>query len=166
MIDPSIGHEGSTADRFLPLRQYWRAGFSLIEVTLALLVVALGLLAIFHLFPAGLQASANATADTRTGQFADEVLTAWRVDLLKQNNWAAYPLNSPVAISAGTVNPNPAGYTEMQYPQGSGEFIQYRMRVENEGNDFRKATLELKYGRLAAVANTFYSEAYRYPTPD
>jgi Tfp pilus assembly protein PilV len=67
----------------------YAAGFSLVEVCLALLVVGLGLLAIIGLFPGGLRSSENAEADTYVSLFADTALagivanastvTAWSI---------------------------------------------------------------------------------------
>ena len=56
-------------------RRRARAGYSLVEVTLALLVVAVGLTATFALFPEGLQATRAAVNDTEIGLFADYVFT-------------------------------------------------------------------------------------------
>ena len=47
-------------------------GFSLIEVNIAILVVAGGLLSMFSLFPAGLRMSTAAMSDTRQALFADD----------------------------------------------------------------------------------------------
>lgn len=47
-------------------------GFSLIEVNIAILVVAGGLLSLFSLFPAGLRMSTAAMSDTRQALFADD----------------------------------------------------------------------------------------------
>lgn len=52
-----------------------RAGYSLVEVTLALLVVAIGLTATFALFPEGLRATRAAVSDTEVGMFAEYVFT-------------------------------------------------------------------------------------------
>jgi type II secretory pathway pseudopilin PulG len=52
-----------------------RAGYSLVEVTLALLVVAIGLTATFALFPEGLKATRAAVDDTEIGLFADYVFS-------------------------------------------------------------------------------------------
>lgn len=52
-----------------------RAGYSLVEVTLALLVVAIGLTATFALFPEGLKATRSAVNDTEVGLFADYVFS-------------------------------------------------------------------------------------------
>ncbi|MGD9782330.1 MAG: prepilin-type N-terminal cleavage/methylation domain-containing protein [Kiritimatiellia bacterium] len=56
-------------------RRAARAGFSLVEVTLALLVVAVGLTATFALFPEGLKATRAAVDDTEIGMFAEYVFT-------------------------------------------------------------------------------------------
>ena len=52
-----------------------KAGFSLVEVTLALLVVAVGLTATFALFPEGLRATRAAVDDTEIAMFAEYVFT-------------------------------------------------------------------------------------------
>ena len=56
-------------------RRAAQAGFSLVEVTLALLVVAVGLTATFALFPEGLKATRAAVDDTEIGMFAEYVFT-------------------------------------------------------------------------------------------
>lgn len=50
-----------------------QAGFTLVEVALAVLVVALGVLAVFGLLSAGLDQSAKAIAETEGAIFADNV---------------------------------------------------------------------------------------------
>jgi len=52
-----------------------RSGYSLVEVTLALLVVAIGLVSTFALFPVGLKATRDAVDDTEIGLFAEYVFT-------------------------------------------------------------------------------------------
>jgi len=56
-----------------------RAGYSLVEVTLALLVVAIGMTATFALFPEGLKATRAAVNDTEVGLFADYVFSTLAV---------------------------------------------------------------------------------------
>ena len=51
------------------------AGFTLIEVALAVAVVVIGLLALFALITAGLDASKRAVADTQAAFFADNVFS-------------------------------------------------------------------------------------------
>jgi len=62
-----------------------KRGFSLVEVCLAVLVVGLGLLSIFGLFPTGLAASEDAEKDTTAGLFANQTINSLqaRADDLK-----------------------------------------------------------------------------------
>lgn len=53
-------------------------GFSLVEVSLALLVVGLGLLAVFSLFPAGLTMNKRSIDETQCAMFANDVFDAYR----------------------------------------------------------------------------------------
>ena len=52
-----------------------RKGFSLIEVNVAILLVAVGLMALFALFPEGLRLSGEARNDTRQAAFAELALS-------------------------------------------------------------------------------------------
>ena len=66
-----------------------RAGYSLVEVTLALLVVAIGLTATFALFPEGLKATRAAVDDTETSMFAEYVFTTLELTAgLVGSTWA------------------------------------------------------------------------------
>jgi len=51
-------------------------GFSLVEVNLAILLVGVGLFALFALFPRGLQESDMAVQDTHEAMFANAVISA------------------------------------------------------------------------------------------
>jgi uncharacterized protein (TIGR02598 family) len=56
-------------------------GFTLAEIVLAMLVVSVGVIGIFSLFPAGLQASRDAIDDSRTALLAEAILTDLRMDM-------------------------------------------------------------------------------------
>lgn len=60
-------------------KQYSRAGYSLVEVTLALLVVAIGLTSTFALFPEAMKDTRTAVSDTEVGLFADYVFSTLAV---------------------------------------------------------------------------------------
>lgn len=59
-----------------------RSAFSLIEVNVAILVIAGGMLSLFTLFPAGLRLSTAAMSDTRQVLFADEFFAFFEDGLL------------------------------------------------------------------------------------
>ena len=54
------------------------SGFSLVEVSLALLVIGLGLLAVFGLFPSGLGMNKRSIDETQCAMFANDVFEAYR----------------------------------------------------------------------------------------
>jgi prepilin-type N-terminal cleavage/methylation domain-containing protein len=54
------------------------SGFSLVEVSLALLVAGIGLLAVFALFPSGLDLNKKAIDETQLSMFAEEVFNGYR----------------------------------------------------------------------------------------
>lgn len=56
-----------------------KAGYSLVEVTLALLVVAIGLTATFSLFPEAMKNTRTAVSDTEVALFADYVFNTLAV---------------------------------------------------------------------------------------
>ena len=85
-----------------PRTKNGKAGYSLVEVTLALLVVAIGLTATFALFPEGLRATRAAVDDTEIALFAEYVFTTldltaisqgadWTVDDCAQFKSVAFP---------------------------------------------------------------------------
>lgn len=55
-----------------------RSGFSLIEISLALLVIGVGLVSVIGLFPAGLNQARGATDETQAALFADEVFEGYQ----------------------------------------------------------------------------------------
>ncbi len=68
-------------------------GFTLLEVVLAILVVAVGLLAVFGLITFGLDASEKAVGDTLAGIFADDVfngLRSYSIAAADQGNWGNF----------------------------------------------------------------------------
>jgi uncharacterized protein (TIGR02598 family) len=67
-----------------------RGGFSLVEVSLAVLLIGVGVLSLFSLFPAGLNESKNAVRDTHIGLFAEKVLAALRANGYEINNWTKW----------------------------------------------------------------------------
>lgn len=73
---------------WIQINRMKRAGYSLVEVTLALLVVAIGLTATFALFPEGLKATRSAVSDTEMGLFAEYVFSTLELTAgLKGAGW-------------------------------------------------------------------------------
>jgi prepilin-type N-terminal cleavage/methylation domain-containing protein len=61
-------------------------GFTLVEIALALLVVAIGVVSIMGLFPAGLQANQRSIDETRVAMFAEDVLGGVKT-IIEETPW-------------------------------------------------------------------------------
>jgi type II secretory pathway pseudopilin PulG len=61
-------------------------GFTLVEVALSIVVVALGVLAVFALISSGLAHSRKAVAETYAATFANDVFTSLRAESLKASD--------------------------------------------------------------------------------
>jgi prepilin-type N-terminal cleavage/methylation domain-containing protein len=70
-------------------RRREETGFSLLEVMVAVIVLAFGLLAIMHLFPVGLRAS-KISQDTTVASF----LAQTKIEELKNTGWAQLSIGS------------------------------------------------------------------------
>ena len=75
----------------------FQAGFSLVEVTLALMVMAIGILSIMGLFPAGLDQNARSIADTHAAFFAEEVFGG--LQARAETNWLKLDEFLPIATT-------------------------------------------------------------------
>ena len=66
------------------------AGFSLVEVALALLVAAIGLLSVMTIFPTGMDASKKAIDEAQSALFAEEIFAGFKAKLAITNaTWAS-----------------------------------------------------------------------------
>ena len=83
---------------------YWRAGFSLMEVNMAVFVMAVGIMSLVGLFPLGLRESYQGKADLQQAMFADYALNQLVAALSQPDvtwdDWrrmhhTAYPLGVP-----------------------------------------------------------------------
>jgi type II secretory pathway pseudopilin PulG len=131
----------------MKMKIYKKSGFSLIEVNMAVLVIGLGLLVLFGLFPAGLKEGENGAVDTQCALFAESVLEGLRgeahnkPELLDWNIWeninsfaANLTLSSPaVQGDATTIQTALQVRGPIEFPVGASPktFICYVMQITN-----------------------------------
>ncbi len=65
-----------------------KSAFSLIEVNLAILLLAVGLFGLMSLFPLGLQESKQNVSDTYEAMFADHILNSFQGKASTVSNWS------------------------------------------------------------------------------
>jgi prepilin-type N-terminal cleavage/methylation domain-containing protein len=156
-------------------------GFSLIELTFALMITGMGILAIFHVFPSGLDAGKSAVADTRAVEFAQSVFEAYRYEVsqMDQKAWDDefddddYTLDKTVSIpsgdGSGTIDIDfsdkfQAPSDAIEFPAGSKptEYIRYKLATEllPDSDNLVGIYLEVSYGRMSSHKKAFYTAIY------
>ena len=148
------------------------AGFSLIEVTLAIFVVGLGLLTLFALFPAGLNQATSAQDDTQVALFAEHYFSEMRarvanptppsgIDWEDASTWTV--LGRPVITSGPQSHGN--------WPV-AGRHIRYWVELREIDQDVWGIRLFVNAGEFGTIdpgrfkdgAVSFYTELVRmYP---
>ena len=151
-------------------------GFSLVEVTLALMVVGVGMLAILGMFPAGLDQNARSISDTHAALFAQEVFSSLRAQA--ETNWQEIGqdvISLPIAASN---NWHPSSqisiwlddilttniYCHPDNPAIVDHAFRYRITLAtNEAGTIKSAFLRFYPGKFGQTNNptVFYSEFYR-----
>lgn len=112
-----------------------RNGFTLVEVAIAVLVIAIGVLAVAALFSGGLSASSKAVADTQTSMFAENVFNGLRARSLlmaeQQTNanpawndfWTKF-LNGSTSITISAAPPGWGVWTNVMVISNGGPYVQ------------------------------------------
>jgi uncharacterized protein (TIGR02598 family) len=128
-----------------------RTGFSLIEVTLALLVVGLGLLAVFGLFGSGLQTNTQSQRETSTAFFAQQIMES-----VASTNWT--DLVSGVELSAFETTSGVKGYSSADTENVVLDGTFYNYTLERTGTSATIKHLMLGYvGAVDDVSTTLKS---------
>jgi type II secretory pathway pseudopilin PulG len=153
------------------VRQNLSGGFSLVEVCLAILVVGLGLLSVFTLFPSGLRSAEDDTADTRAGLFMESALNGMRANAMTINNdldWSAF--SDIVVKRVLTLNDNPVPIIAdgqphaVIFPDGGTDYLRYRLTLSTTAPMTAprgwSALLEVEDGRYPENMISFPSICY------
>lgn len=156
-----------------------RAGFSLVEVALAMLVVSVGLMGVFSLFPVGSEANRKAIQETQIGLFAEYVLNGFRYQA-EQESWSSVANNSsfqisPLASTYAWESPTPimAGHDVKVavYKVKANSAIEemsfrYTLHVYDVAgkNDVKALVLTVWHGQFGVLKDpsVFYTEVYNY----
>ena len=117
-----------------------RSAFSLIEVNVAILVIAGGMLSLFTLFPAGLRMSTSALSDTRQALFADDFFAYFEAGVLQiedREDW----LNIEKFWEYGRKGLEKGFSTTFDNKDWSGDApIRNKWDPDLEASDFKKGT--------------------------
>jgi hypothetical protein len=115
---------------------------------------------VFSLFPFGLRASADATAETRVAQFAEQVFAAYRAEAARKPDHSSWANTFSGSVDIGGFNVGPGSNRTADYPPGTTERVKYTLSLSVSGGT-AKGTLTASYGEFGGSAYTFYTEYYR-----
>lgn len=151
------------------------AGFSLAEISLALLVVSIGMLGLFALFPAGIQMSKSAVDDTRSALFAEAVFnglrakareTAWNqvdnitLDAVAGDMWkntGTLVVRQDSVINTLLYEPYDASYTDYA--------VRYQLTFADASPARKAVRLEVLPGEGGGKAIYYYMELFNHGSP-
>jgi competence protein ComGF len=162
-----------------------KEGFTLVEIALALLVVAIGVVSIMALFPAGLQANQQGGDETRVALFAADVLNGVRalieetprIDVEDALDSGIPSVGSGILSSLSTIRPSsnsdpePIIFKSSNLSISLEEFaLRYNLQVFEDGDDRFGVLLQVwpnEYGpkdfatlKEMGEAYVFYTEVY------
>lgn len=156
-----------------------RAGFSLVEVALALLVVSVGLMGVFALFPVGTESNRKAIQETQIGLFAEYVLNGFRYEA-EELTWSEvgdvgaftisplaskYAWYAPDGVRAGA-GVKAIVYRSLSNPDIEEMSFRYELRVFPVAGkaDVKALVLSVWPGQFGNLDNptVFYTEVYNY----
>ncbi len=172
-----MGGSGTAGDR--RLQGDGRGGFSLVEVSLAIFVVALGMLTLFSLFPAGLNQAISAQEETQQALFAEYLFAEMReaIPYINDNvHWNSLnnPPNNPDVFNIYFPDFSIDGVqTELNWPV-SGRHVRYLIEMQKPaGADMWQVSLWVASGQFGTSnaetfkdgASAFYTELIRTWAP-
>jgi prepilin-type N-terminal cleavage/methylation domain-containing protein len=158
-------------------QQRKRGGFTLIEIALAILVVSIGLLSVFSLFPSGMAANKHAIDDTYGAMFADEVFNGLRAVLSTNSfqnvDWSNVAIPARSSEKWGFVNEQIVRANRLndwqlaQYRpsslDGALDFaVRYKLELQPINANIAYAILEVLPGEFGPTNNVLrvYTELY------
>ncbi len=139
------------------------AGFSLVEVSLAMMIISVGMITLFGLFPASLKQGEEAYQDTHTTQFAEYVLNGMRANFDEAQSFADWSGSSPVLGLTGLGVRETLTPLKFEYPIGSGTLVRYILELIPPGDDIMNWRVSLwawsgEYGPSKTEAHKLRSQ--------
>lgn len=138
------------------------AGFTLVEIALAMLVVAIGMMGLLAVLPVGLQSSRDAADDSRVALLAHTVLSDLRMEM--RQNWAggAAGYRYEYVTDAGTVTLQNGGAEVLFNDDGGYAPIgRFRLEAKDFDSDIIEAMLVCKPGVEGSRELVYYTRIIR-----
>lgn len=144
-------------------------GFSLIEVSLAIFVVASGMLIMFSLFPSGLRQVETAQTSTQEALFGDYVLSTLRAESLKLSSSDWDDIRKFQDIVQGITGRRDLDrMVTVDFPENTTSSCRYVLSITDAGGGLKTVFLWCQSGQYGATdmdvfkaaSTKFYSELF------
>lgn len=144
-------------------------GFTLIEVTFAILIVGLGLLTFFSLFPSGLRMAEQDHEDTKCALFSEIAFSGMHANACTMTNlsdWDAGLFETKIVADVLGMGQDLVwgGTNEFILTPGTDDGVRYNLLISTTPH--HGATLRVWYGRYGVLSNiapsVAYTEFYQY----
>ena len=111
------------------------SGFTLVEIALAILVLSVGLLGVFALFPVGLDAGNRAVDDAQMSAFAEDVLMHFRTKVHEGTNPSGETYKGGLRADNADrdIRFDPGTLNYVQSGAGSYYLFTANLRISNQG---------------------------------
>jgi uncharacterized protein (TIGR02598 family) len=130
------------------------SGFSLVEVVVALGVIAFGLLAILGLFPTGLQSGRASIQETRANHLADQIFATFRSQPFNAVNLSLLAGTSTIDLSAENTASGSQGTLLHATYEGAfvstADYFQIEIRFRNAPDGLTAATANEVHLRITS----------------
>lgn len=143
------------------------AGFTLIEVALAVLALGLGVLVVFSLVPSSLRLAEEDKADTRCSEFAEVVMQGMRGNastIQDWTNWNNQASFSAAVLGGANVVPGAAAVTgavtAVTFPVG-GEPVRYKLVLDASSHSAMIEVCDGQYGPFDPAIITYTEFIYQ-----
>lgn len=148
-------------------------GFTLVEVALAMLVVGIGIMAVFGLFPGGIEAGRRAVNETQAALFAEEVFAGYRA-MSGTTVWASLntlqiaPAASNLWSGATRIIPGGTRTSVQRAPYNTNiveRALRYELTIADSGTYVKTLRLRVFPGEFGGTTTNevyeFYTEIFR-----
>ncbi len=145
------------------------SGFSLIEIAIALMVIAVGMLGVLSMFPVGLEQNERSLEETYSAMFAQEVFSGLKA--YAESNWANLAsfnvpfslTNTGFRIQCTIANSNDVRF--IKYVRSDTNIVDYALRyslIIQTNGPIKSATLLVYPGEFGQLKNpiVFYNEFF------
>ena len=144
------------------IRNRSNEGFTLIEILLAIGILAIGITAVLSLFAVGARSHSRAINRTRSALLAEAVIHQVQADLAAPELPACYKVDG---VNLGLVDAGGQPLVNLTRKDFPGFYYNVTFTPYEAGTDYYRVSVEVRWGAESAPADSRNSETYETILP-